>query len=117
MVDRDRPGEVNGRRGLVELYAGLVRLSREHGDHDRPGAVTLPDGLRILACCRQVYELASHWFEAVVLDRVEHVGRRSVVQLLRRNHLRSRGLNRYAMAVARPDSRDVILIVSSCLAC
>src|SRR5438552_1199485 len=110
MVDRDRPSEVNGRRGLVELYAGLVRRSREHGDHDRPGAVTLPDGQRILACGRQVYALASHWFEAVVPDRVEHVGRRSVGQPLRRNHRRSRGLNRNAMAVARPDARAGNLI-------
>src|SRR5438552_15372522 len=110
MVDRDRPGEVNGRRGLIELYAGLVRLSSEHGDDDRPGAVTLPDGQRILPCGRQVYELASHWFEAVVPDRVKHVARRSVVQPLRRNHRRSRGLNRDAMAVARPDARAGNLI-------
>src|SRR5207244_11062113 len=110
MGDRDRPGEVNGRRGLVELYAGLVRLSSEHGDDDRPGAVTLPDGQRILPCGRQVYELASHWFEAVVPDRVKHVGRRSVVQPLRRNHRRSRGLNRDAMAVPPQAARAGNLI-------
>src|SRR5207245_11750262 len=104
MVDRDRPGEVNGRRGLVELYAGLVRLSREHGDHDRPWAVALPDGQRILACGRQVYELASHWFEAVVPDRVKHVGRRSRVQPLRRNDRRASVLNRDTLAIVPADA-------------